>query len=249
MSGIQAVTLDLWQTLVIDTREWGRIRTRIRIEDSVEALNNAGENVTEDQVREAFRAGYRKCRATREQGMEVTFPKQVRNFVEGISDGIMDRIDRETFAYILNRYSDAFYDSPPMIARGAPEALIELKQAGYRIGLISNTGMTPGRVFRAYLEEQGLVDFFDHMTFSDEVRMPKPFPAIFLHTFASMGCTPENTVHVGDHLRNDVVGASQVGMRTIWLRGFDDGAVEVEPTATIDSISELPSALQGLNHR
>ena len=246
MSDIQVVTLDLWQTLVLDTREWARIRTQIRIEDTVEALREAGEDVTEDQVREAFRAGYRKCRAVREQGMELLFKEQVETFVRGISEGIMERISRETFAYILNRYADAFYDSPPMIAGGVPEMLMELKEADYRIGLISNTGMTPGRLFRAYLEEQGIVAFFDHLTFSDEVQMVKPFPHIFLHTFASIGCTAANTVHVGDHLKNDIVGATQLGMRTVWLRGVDESEVDATPTIAIDSISELPDALERL---
>ena len=57
MSSIEAVTLDLWQTLVVDTREWGRLRTQIRIDDTVAALQEVGEQVTEEQVREAFRAG------------------------------------------------------------------------------------------------------------------------------------------------------------------------------------------------
>jgi len=52
MASIEAVTLDLWQTLVVDTREWGRLRTQIRIDDTVAALQEVGEQVTEEQVKE-----------------------------------------------------------------------------------------------------------------------------------------------------------------------------------------------------
>ena len=246
MASIEAVTLDLWQTLVVDTREWGRLRTQIRIDDTVAALQEVGEQVTEEQVREAFRAGYREGRSIREQGLELTFREQVETFVTGISEGIMDRISGETFTHILNRYSDAFYDSPPMLPEGIPEMLLSLRTAGYKVGLISNTGMTPGQLFRAYFKEHGIADFFDYMTFSDEVGMSKPASPIFFHTFASMGCNAANTVHVGDHKKNDIAGASEIGMRTVWLQGFDESDVEVNPTTVIENILDLPQALKRL---
>ncbi|MBI4339760.1 MAG: HAD family hydrolase [Chloroflexi bacterium] len=247
MTDIQVVTLDLWQTLVIDTREWGRERTRIRIEDTVAALKEAGEIFTEEQVREAFRAGYRQCREVHRQGLDVSFREQVQMFVRGIAPGLLERLSRETFATILNRYADSFYDSPPMVAPGVEDTLLALKEAGYRLGIISNTGMTSGRTFRSYLDEQRLAVYFDHFTFSDEVLMTKPSRSIFLHTLASMGGTTAASVHVGDHLLNDIKGASDVGMRTVWLQGFDDSQLDVKPTATIQNIKELPRALEGLS--
>lgn len=246
MPDIQVVTFDLWQTLIIDRREWGRERTRLRIEDAVEALHDAGESFTEEQVREAYRACYRACHAIHQEGRDVSFKEQVQIFVRGIADGLLERISRETLARIINRYADAFFESPPAMAEGVPEMLQALKDRDYRLGLISNTGMTPGRLFRAYLEDQEIIEFFDHMTFSDEILLAKPSPAIFLHALVSIGCTAEQAVHVGDHLRNDIVGAQGVGMRTVWVKGFDDSEVDVTPTATIQRIADLPEALETL---
>ncbi len=247
MSDIQVITLDLWQTLIIDQREWRRERTRLRIEGVMEALHDAGESFTEEQIREAYRACYRTCRAVHQEGRDVSFKEQVQIFVRSIDDGLLERTNRETFARIINRYADAFFDSPPAMAPNVPEMLQSLKSRGYRLGLISNTGQTPGRLFRAYMEDMGIIQFFDHLTFSDEVLMAKPSPAIFLHTLASIGCTAEHTVHVGDHLRNDIVGAQGVGMRTVWVEGFDTNEVDAIPTATIQRIGDLPEALEGLN--
>ena len=56
-------------------------------------------------------------------------------------------------------------------------------------------------------------------------------------------CNVEETVHVGDHLLNDIVGAQELGMRTVWVEGFDASETEVRPTATIQRIADLPDAL------
>ncbi|MFH1141919.1 MAG: HAD family hydrolase [Chloroflexota bacterium] len=246
MPPIQVVTLDLWQTLIIDRQEWGRERTRLRIGGTVDALCDAGEPATEAQVREAYRACYRACTAVRQEGRDVSFKEQVQIFVRCIADGLLERISRDTFARILNRYADSFFESPPALVEGVPDMLSTLKDKGYRLGIISNPGQTPGRLVRAYLEDLDIIHYFDHATFSDEVRLSKPAPAIFLHTLASMGCLAEQVVHVGDHLRDDVLGAQQVGIATVWVKGFDSSTVDVTPTVTIESIAELPGALEML---
>ena len=246
MPDIQVVTLDLWQTLIIDKREWGLERARLRVEGAVEALRDAGEPVTQEQAWEAYRSCYRACKAVRQEGRDVSFKEQVQIFVRDISQGLLDRISRDTFARILNRYADSFFESPPAMAQGVPGVLQTIKERGYRLGMISNTGMTPGRLFRAYLEGLNIIHYFDHLNFSDEVLLSKPASAMFLHTLAGMGCLAYQTVHVGDHLLNDIVGAQGVGMRTIWLEGFDDREVDVTPTLTIQHITDLPDALERL---
>lgn len=246
MADIQLVTLDLWQTLVMDTREWRRERNRIGIEDCHADLTAAGEEFTVDQVREGFRTAGRQCREIRQQGLDVSFREQVQMFIKGIDPGLLERLGRDTFATILNHYADAFYESPPMIGEGVLETLLTLKQSNYILAIISNTGTTPGRTFRSYLEDQGMDIFFDHLTFSDEVLSSKPARSIFMHTLVSVGCTPAMTVHVGDHLRNDILGANELGIRSIWLEGQDDSKLDVKPTLSIKHIRELPAALETL---
>lgn len=246
MAGIEVVTLDLWQTLVLDTREWRRERTRICIEDTAGILSKAGESFTEDQVREGFRAANRICRELRQQGLDMAFRDQVQTFVKSIGDGLLDRLSREQFAGILNRYADCFYDAPPKVADDAEPVLSALTQKGYRLALISNTAATPGHTLNAYLEEKGLSGYFEHYTFSDEVLMCKPNPNIFLYTLLQMGVKVDQAVHVGDHLRNDILGANEVGMRSILLEGPDETGLDVTPTARIKGLSELPEALEQL---
>ena len=136
--------------------------------------------------------------------------------------------------------ADSFFHAPPKPADGVSEMLATLKERGYLLGLISNTGMTPGRLFRTYLEDLGVIHLFDQLTFSDEVLLAKPSPAIFLTTLSALGATPEQGVHVGDHLRNDIAGAHEAGIRSVWLEGFDDSEIVVKPTTTIQRIADLP---------
>ncbi len=124
---------------------------------------------------------------------------------------------------------------------------------GLRIGLISNTGMTPGFTFRSYMEEQGLLSYFHTLTFSDEVKLAKPSSEIFMMTLRSLGATPAQTIHVGDHVLNDVVGAKRCGLKTVWITGFyereDPNDPESEPDATVSGLGEVVPAIAKLAGR
>ncbi len=123
---------------------------------------------------------------------------------------------------------------------------------GLKIGLISNTGMTPGTAFRRFLDQHKLLHFFDTLTFSDEVKLAKPSDQIFRVTVDSLDTTPEQTVHVGDHVINDVQGAKQVGMRTVWIEGFyereDPTDPKTEPDIAVPDLGEVVPAVEKLRH-
>jgi putative hydrolase of the HAD superfamily len=50
----------------------------------------------------------------------------------------------------------------------------------------------------------------------------KPDTGIFTYTSEQLGVSPAECVYVGDHPRNDIEGARNAGMRTIWYAGFVD---------------------------
>ena len=247
---ITAVTFDLWQTLLIDNRELGLIRTARRLEGAREALAAFGEDYDPDHLREAYRACYRHCREVRERLLDVSFDEQVAVFVENISPGLLERLDAATLREITAVYADSFLEYPPPPHADALPALQGVKDMGMKIGLISNTGMTPGTTFRTYLGSMGMLDFFDALTFSDEVKLSKPSGEIFRITLDSLGVSTDEVVHVGDHIKNDVVGAKRCGIKTVWITGFseredpDDPATE--PDETVDSLGAVVPAIHRL---
>ena len=250
MARITAVTFDLWQTLLIDNRELGLTRTARRLEGALDALAAFGEDYSPDHIREAYRACYRHCRAVRERLLDVSFDEQVAIFVENISPGLVERLDAETLQEITDAYADSFLEYPPPAHDDALPALRGVKDMGMKIGLISNTGMTPGTTFRTYLGNIGLLDYFDALTFSDEVKLSKPSDEIFRMTLDALGVSTDEVVHVGDHIKNDVVGAKRCGIKTVWITGFsereDPNDPATEPDETVDSLGAVVQAIARL---
>ena len=143
----------------------------------------------------------------------------------------------------------------PILAPEARAALADLSPH-YQLAIISDTGITPGRILRQILEKDGLFDHFTHLTFSDEVGRSKPHPNVFLTTLKALGANPQEAVHIGDLLRTDIAGAQAVGMRAVQYTGINpDGRSEiadvstttVTPDAVIKNLMELKPLLQQWN--
>ena len=250
MASINAVTFDLWQTLILDNRELGQARAQVRLDGARNLLLAHDEDYDPDHIREAYRGCYRACRAVRDTNKDVSFRTQVEIFINLIDDGLVDRLPEPTIAEIERVYAESFFDCPPRFHAAARETLQSVSDMGLRIGLISNTGMTPGYTFREFLRRHDFLSYFQTLTFSDEVLLAKPSDEIFHMTMESLGATPESTVHVGDHVANDVVGANRVGMKSVWIRGFyepaDPNDPQAQPDAAVDDLSGVADAVHRL---
>jgi FMN phosphatase YigB (HAD superfamily) len=120
---------------------------------------------------------------------------------------------------------------------GTAEALQELRDAGYTLGVVSNAD---GRIDR-FLEHAGLLPFLDFVVDSGVVGVEKPDPRIFHIACQQAGVQPAEAVHVGDFYDIDVVGARSYGVNALLL-DVDD----LHPDADCDrirSILELPGWL------
>ena len=247
MSRITTVTFDLWQTLLLDNPTLGRARTGVRLEGAQKALREFGEEYDLEHIREAYRSCFRYCRRIRDENRDISFREQVQCFVGNIATGLVERLPEAVTEEIVRAYRDSFFVYPPQPHSDARRVLREVKEAGFRIGLISNTGMTPGTAFRRFLEQHKLLDYFDALTFSDEVGLAKPGAGIFLMTLEQLGAEPGASVHVGDHVANDVVGANLVGMRTVWIEGFygrpEGAGKEADPDAAVAHLGLVPAAI------
>jgi putative hydrolase of the HAD superfamily len=109
----------------------------------------------------------------------------------------------------------------PRPVPGVVEVLPRLSQR-YRLGIISDTGLTPGRVLREILRRDGLLAHFRTLTFSDETGATKPLPEQFLRTLSILESRPEEAAHIGDLPETDLAGARGVGMRAILFLGVSD---------------------------
>jgi 2-haloalkanoic acid dehalogenase type II len=117
----------------------------------------------------------------------------------------------------------------------AAPALRALRARGVRLVVASNWDSALSH----WLGETGLLELLDGVVTSAHVGAAKPDAAVFEAALSLAGAAPEEAVHVGDSLVNDVEGAHAAGLRALLVvRGGDSSPAGVE---TIPSLAELPA--------
>ena len=110
-------------------------------------------------------------------------------------------------------------------------ALHDLK-GRYRIGMISNGN--------SYPERSGLPNTFQFTVFAHDCGFAKPDRRIFEFAMARSGSQPEHVLHVGDSLKNDVFGANNSGMHSVWLnREHTNNETDITPDLEVRDLLEL----------
>ncbi|MDP8969299.1 MAG: HAD-IA family hydrolase [Actinomycetota bacterium] len=95
---------------------------------------------------------------------------------------------------------------------GAAECLTRLREAGVRIGVVSNAdGRVEGALARA-----GLADLLEVVVDSGVVGVAKPDPAIFSHALEPLGVAPADAWYLGDSVVYDAAAADAAGL-TSWV--------------------------------
>jgi putative hydrolase of the HAD superfamily len=130
-------------------------------------------------------------------------------------------------------------DPPPLISD--TELVLNSLFETYKIGLICDSGMSPGKVMREILAAYDLLQYFDSMVFSDELGVTKPDSRAYQTALDQMGVDAQKAMHVGDLLATDVAGARSVGMKSVWLNREGVRRVNrtVAPDYEIHRLAEL----------
>lgn len=123
------------------------------------------------------------------------------------------------------------------------EVLKELRARGMLIGIISN-GF---HQFQSDNLKALSIHLYAHtILISESEGLRKPDKRIFQSIAGKMGVKVEECAFVGDHPINDVKGAKEAGMTSIWLRG-DGYSVPDHADAIIDQLPELMGVLRNLD--
>jgi HAD superfamily hydrolase (TIGR01549 family) len=235
---ISAVTFDFWDTLVADhPRE---IRA-LQVAAWDEALRSAGVTVDPGELAAAFAANWAEFERRWEANLGQHTPADSTGFIcerLGINPDGMHRELTGAFTSVGER-------APLEPAPDLAATLRTLADAGLRLAIVCDVGLTPSPTLRQRLEDFGLLRYFDAWSFSDETNWFKPAPQAFQPALEGMGVEPAETIHVGDSPRTDVVGALDLGMSAVRYTGFIDRAPRDEPEATfvVSSHGRLPSLL------
>lgn len=236
---IEAVTFDYWNTLCFETP--GHLRSR-RLDAWGGILESAGFTVEREILDAVFESSWQRY----SERWLANHQYQAAEAAEEIVEALGFPVPPEVRAGLVDAFTAVGRDAEIHATEGIEDCLATLKRAGIRIGIVCDVGMTPSHILRHHLERHGLLRYFDHWSFSDEVGVYKPAPEIFHHALDGLGgVAPERAAHVGDLRRTDIAGARAMGMTAVRYVGvYDDDTVpEPEGHHVVHDHRELPKVL------
>ncbi|MBI2081104.1 MAG: HAD family hydrolase [candidate division NC10 bacterium] len=240
---LAAVTFDCWQTLIADDEATEGQARRLRITGCREALERGGVAVGETAVAAAYDAAGEALATLWASGRDVSTEAQVRLLLGRLDGALAGEPPARLLRDLAAAYAAPVLEALPSPCDGAAEALAWVAARGLRLGLICNTGRTPGRTLRPALARRHMLRYLHACTFSDEVGLRKPDPRLFHATLGALEVAADAAVHVGDDPVADVAGAKRVGMRAVYLCRKSGTRQAAEADATIRSLRELPAVL------
>lgn len=178
---------------------------------------------------------------------EAGRPEEVE--IAGIYDRALRRIGLELEPQLIERVMDLEQEGWLQSVHVGPDVVATLRrlhETGLRTGIVSNAAYRP-RLMRRQIEALGLLPYFDGLTFSSEVGLRKPHPAIYRDALEKLAVPAPSALFVGDRLREDVRGPKALGMRTVlvreWRREEDP---EGEADFRVDRLAEVPAVVAEL---
>lgn len=247
-----AVAFDLWETLITNPAGHSHRQDARRIRALSDVLTREAVPCDHEAVERAYRELWQRCHELYwSRDLDVPTRRHVEHMLEAMSLD-PDHFHEDVLRDLESAYAESLLEDPPDLVPHAVETLLRLRRDGRRIGLISNTGRTPGRVLRDVLMRMGVGEHLHAMRFSNEELVCKPQQGIFDALLRDLRTAPSETVFVGDNPDADVHGAKSCGMTAVLFSPANRGtafAPPIErdamskPDGTITTLSELPALL------
>ena len=237
---IEAISFDLWNTLFEN-----KFYSDIRLKMFSEFLNERKISCSLEEISRAINLGLKISNINFEDinYRHIYTGERISEVLKIL--GI--RLTKSDKRLIIDEFERVMLTDPPSLKTGVKETLEELS-SNYKIGLISNTGITPGSIVKKVFKEYNILNFFQILVFSDEIGFYKPCPILFKTAIKKFNCKPSNAIHIGDILETDVKGAKQCDMKAIWINdSFSPKSEEIKPDYEIKRISEAIEIIKRLN--
>ncbi len=248
---IQAITFDLWDTVIQDdSDEPLRLQRGLRskyderryliweLASSIQPTSFEKATFAYDAIDIAFN------KVWHDQHVTWTVAERLGLIAKAL--GI--EFPKDKLSATIKKLEVMEVDVPPTPVDGVEDVLDQLSSS-YKLAVISDTIVSPGRELRNWLEKHGLLQFFCGFAFSDEVGRSKPHPRIFESAASQLNVDLDRIVHIGDREHNDIKGAHAMNMRAILFTGSRKTDL---PNNTADAVCEdyreLPSILRSLEN-
>jgi phosphoglycolate phosphatase len=167
-------------------------------------------------------------------------PTLVRRVLAALA--LAPAVDEQHALALFHRHYEDTNGRFGKVFAGVAEGLEALRQAGFRLGCVTNKPQAPTAVLLAMT---GLAPYFEVVVAGDSIAQMKPHPEPLLHACRALGTDPALCVLVGDS-GVDVAAALAAPMPVYILRyGYPgpDGHAGMHGAVLIDSLAEMPALL------
>ena len=155
---------------------------------------------------------------------------------------VLERLAEEKAVSLPEGEASALARSLPSwpVFPDAPTALAEARRRGWQLSILSNTDRD---LIDASMVAIGIA--FHPVVVAAEIGSYKPAPRHWEVFRELTGATPDTHVHVAQSLYHDIVPASALGLRCVWINRLGEPA-DRRATRTLHDLTELPDALDEL---
>lgn len=202
---------------------------------TLERLERLGFGVEAEELVTPAVLARRRCQERGHERVALIMNEQVKEDFEGLSEA-----DADVEAVIMGDLGEAFgfeiLNRAFRLVMGGAELIALQKNRFWR---------TPDGLS---LDAGPFVAAIEYATGSEALVVGKPAASFFELVLSELGTEPGETAMVGDDVETDIGGAIDAGLAGVLVRTgkYRKDFVRrsgIEPTATIDSIAELPGLL------
>ncbi|MHA1669291.1 MAG: HAD family hydrolase [Promethearchaeota archaeon] len=232
---IKAITFDLWNTLFKNISY-----SDIRLEFISDILRKRDNNLSFDNIMEAYESNF--LFLPPEEKLNNFHHVYTKERFRNLLNDLNVKMSNVEIKNIATKLEDTMLSNPPALKPNVKKTL-ELLYPNYKIGLISDTGITPGRILKQALEHHKILHFFDTLIFSDEIGVYKPYSLPFKTALKNLAVSAEVSIHVGDLIDTDIVGAKNHNMQAIWINNDTNAKAlkkySIKPDYIIKDLHEI----------
>jgi len=224
---IRAVVFDLDNTLV----DFMAMK-RQAIDAAISAMVDAGLNLPVDEVKTRIEAIYK------EWGIEF----------QNVFDQLLYDVFRKVDYKILSAGIIAYRRAREAALVPYPHVymtMVELLKRGMKLAVVSDAPAREAWLRLCYLNFHHI---FDAVVTFDDSGERKPSPVPFRKVLELLNVRPEQSLMVGDWAERDMIGAANIGMKTVFARYGDTfGTVDPHADYEVSDIKELLNIVDSEN--
>ncbi len=213
MSSVKLVSFDVWDTLLSVRSYYQSIALEL-----AKYMKLAPETIADKLIE-----GYRRVRAIRRAG-GFRDSEIVPSALEAIAKFL--GVDSETVSRVILTATEN-YPSEQHLIEDAKETVRRVKELGLKVAVVGNVVFWPGSYNRILLEKAGLTEFIDGQFYADEFGVSKPKPEIFARMLSRFDVQPQEALHVGDSVFEDLAGAVLSYMNAVLIDNNVDGVIRL----------------------